>query len=70
MKTALVGPNVNHKTGEIVETEEGARWIEFGIAEPVAATPAPKSETIEIAALPSAKEVTTRMRAKASKVSK
>lgn len=35
MISALVGPTINHQPGDIVETDEAARWIEFGIAEAV-----------------------------------
>lgn len=66
MKTGLVGPTVNHKAGDIVDTDEGARWIEFGIAEAVSASVTRAAEAIETAALPPAKEVATRLRAKST----
>ncbi|QDK32677.1 hypothetical protein [Sphingomonas sp. IC081] len=65
MKSGLVGPSVNHQPGDIVDTDEGARWIAFGIAEPADAPDTPN--TIETAALPDAKEVATRLRAKSTK---
>lgn len=51
MLTALVGPEINHQAGDIVETAEATRWIEAGIAEPVRDEP-----KIETAAKPLAKE--------------
>lgn len=63
MISALVGPAVNHQPGDIVDTDEGARWIAFGIAEP-ADVPA-TGPIIEAAVLPDAKEVASRLRSKA-----
>lgn len=67
MKSALVGPSVNHKPGDIVTTDEGDRWIAFGIAE-AADTPAVKPvEAVETATRTAVKETATRRRTKVAK---
>ncbi|MBB4859461.1 hypothetical protein HNO88_002790 [Novosphingobium chloroacetimidivorans] len=63
MISALVGPHINHQPGDIVETDEAARWIEFGIAEAVSV--ARVATPIETAELPLFKETAKRLRAKA-----
>lgn len=54
MKQPLSGPAFNYAKGDIVETDEGARWIEHGIAiefiEPVIET-ATASPIIERASI-------------------
>ncbi|WP_334185092.1 hypothetical protein [Novosphingobium sp.] len=68
MISALVGPTTNHQPGDIVTTDEGARWIEFGIAEAIDVTATkPATETTETAAVAPAKEAASRCRTKVSK---
>ena len=67
MKTGLVGPSVNHKPGDIVTTDEGDRWIAFGIAEAVDAPAVKPVEAVETATRAAVKETATRRRAKVSK---
>jgi len=68
MISALVGPTTNHQPGDIVETGEAARWIEFGIAAPIDAPVETKSvEVIETASTPVARETPTRRRTKVTK---
>lgn len=70
MLSALVGPSINHQPGDIVETDEGARWIEFGIAEAVDAPVVAATSAIETAEAPITKEVAARLRAKSPRVTK
>lgn len=67
MKTGLVGPSVNHKPGDIVDTDEGARWIEFGLAEAVDAPEVKSVEAVETATRAAVKETATRRRTKVAK---
>ncbi|GFE77513.1 hypothetical protein NTCA1_51620 [Novosphingobium sp. TCA1] len=67
MKSALAGPTTNYKPGDIVTTDEGARWVKFGIAEPFEAPSAKPVGALETATRAAVKETATRRRTKVAK---
>lgn len=65
MLTALAGPEYTYHAGDIVETNEGARWCEHGIAVPVK-----EERKLETATKPLAKETASTKAPTAAKVIK
>ena len=67
MKSALVGPTTNHQPGDIVTTDEGERWIKFGLAEAVEVPTTKPVDAVETATRAAVKETATRRRTKVAK---